>query len=513
LGDYELLEVLSESEDIVEYRALQCSVQREVALERLRTGPASNPEAIAAFSALVRAKAAVVHPQIAAVYEAQEQDGRIFYTRELVRGRNLHESLAAGRRFDQEEALRLLATAAEAVRCFEQLEIARGPITPSELILGSDGLPRVANVALATPPESLDQRAEILLLAESIEQGLDPDHPAPEFEHLLSRLRDGSARGLRSWKSFAATLEEARRRVEEAAADAEGGGVRGSPARTAALRRRVLVFGSLAALMIISFVVARFLPYWTAPRARAFDTMVHVPAGPFLYQNGETRTLPDFWIDAHEVTIAQYAEFLDHLARFPGVSYAHERQPESEADHVPAGWNELHDAARRGGTYGGMLVDLNCPVTGVSFWDAWAYARWKERRLPTEFEWEKAARGSEGRLFPWGNKPDPAKANTGADYAERMTSTTVDGFAGWAPVDAFENTDVSSFGMVGCAGNVSEWTDSLMLDPNVLDKQVPVLRGGNYHLKPADLLLRRPAPAYGHADLTTGFRTASDRAP
>jgi hypothetical protein len=52
-----------------------------------------------------------------------------------------------------------------------------------------------------------------------------------------------------------------------------------------------------------------------------------------------------------------------------------------------------------------------------------------------------------------------------------------------------------------------------MLDPDVLDKQVPVLRGGNYYMKPVDLLLRRPSSGYGQADLTTGFRTVADRAP
>jgi formylglycine-generating enzyme required for sulfatase activity len=513
LGDYELLELISESGEVVVYRALQCSVQREVVLERLKSARAGDADAVREFRALVRAKAAVVHPRIAAVYEAQEQDGMIFYTRELVEGCSLPELQQTGRWLDQDTVLKLLAAAAEAVHYFAQHQIARGPLTPRDVMLGRDGLPRVANVALGGPTQPRDERAELVALCHAAEALVDPSTPAQEFNQLLARVRDESARGIKSWTAFAEAVAHALHRANE---DQPSGKLpAGTYARVASRRLvRSLVAGSALILVLLGLVIARWLPYWRAPKPRPLDDVVHVPAGTFLYQSGETLDLnKPFWIDKHEVTIAQYAAFLDHLARFSGVSYAHRLQPATKTSHVPADWNALYAAARRGGKYQGMPVDVNCPVTGVDFWDASAYAKWKERRLPTEFEWEKAARGTDGRLYPWGNAPEPAKANTGADYAEDGAPGKIDGFAGWSPVDAFASTDVSFYGVVGAGGNVSEWTDSLMLDPHVLDKQVPVLRGGNYFAKPADLLQRRPAASPNQADATTGFRTLSDRAP
>lgn len=515
LGDYELMEILREDEQTVTYRALQRSVQRMVVLERLRSGQAVQPESVRAFRALVRAQAAVVHPQIAAVYEAQEQDGRIFYTREWIEGKNLALLRKQRQRLGQETLLDLLSAAAEAIVWLDSHGIPRRAVAPSDIVLGRDGLPRVANLAAGAAPPFQDESAEIRGLMAAAQAVLDPAKPAEAFQHVVARIDDPSSRGLRTWAELGPALADSRRRAAEARPPHTR---RLSPGTQEVVvgrrwRQRTVLAAAAAAAALLGAALIHWLPYWQAPEARPLDEMIRVPGGSFIYQAGEMRELPEFYISKYEVTIAQYADFLEDLERTPTTRHDHPRQPSSKKGHQPADWNALLGAARKGATWRGQPVDLNCPVTNVDYWDAWAYAHWRGRRLPTEEEWEKAARSSDGRLYPWGREPAAPRANTGADFVEGTGRGAQDGYAGWSPVDAFATTDLSPYGVAGLAGNVSEWTDSTMLHPEVLDQQVPVLRGGSYALRPMDLVQRRPAASAEAADSATGFRTAADRVP
>ena len=110
--------------------------------------------------------------------------------------------------------------------------------------------------------------------------------------------------------------------------------------------------------------------------------MVLVPAGPFKFgEKKEDFTLPAFYIDKTEVTNRAYEEFRK------GTGYA-----------LPADF---------------PADKPNYPVVNVTIDDAKAFAKWAGERLPTAREWEKAARGTDGRLFPWGDQPDPSKASLG----------------------------------------------------------------------------------------------------
>jgi formylglycine-generating enzyme required for sulfatase activity len=156
--------------------------------------------------------------------------------------------------------------------------------------------------------------------------------------------------------------------------------------------------------------------------------MVLIPAGRFIMGSADGEPdempprvieLPAFYIDKLEVTHAQYAVFLK----------ASQRQ-------APVDW--------KGGVMPAKLA--NYPVVNVTFADAAAYAKWAGKRLPSEAEWEKAARGTDGRIYVWGNSPEGRKTATGEAAKQRIQ-----------PVGSFPD-DRSIYGVMDMTGNVWEWT-------------------------------------------------------
>lgn len=230
-------------------------------------------------------------------------------------------------------------------------------------------------------------------------------------------------------------------------------------------------------------------------------TLIYVPAGEFTMGSAigddegpvHTVNLEAFWIDQTEVTNKMYA-----LCQSADVCSSPIRtSSETRSDY-----------------YGNAQFD-DYPVIYMNWNMAKTYCEWASRRLPTEAEWEKAARGTDQRTYPWGNEI----AKTFANYNSYVGDTT--------PVGSYESGK-SPYGAYDMAGNVWEWTSSLYQsypyratdgreDLSVSGERV--LRGGSWHL--TSVLVRSalrlglgvPGPSDILSDNDFGFRCAVSATP
>ncbi|MCC6591359.1 MAG: protein kinase [Bryobacterales bacterium] len=185
--------------------------------------------------------------------------------------------------------------------------------------------------------------------------------------------------------------------------------------------------------------------------------MVLVPAGPaMLGRSNQKFDIPAFYIDVTEVTNAAYATF---------IRETNHPRPKGFADDKP---------------------DL--PVVNVTVDDARAFARWAGKRLPTEFEWEKTARGADGRMFPWGDQADARLANVAdnPDYGDPRQAMGASSFANVPNL----------YGAINLVGNVWEWVDAQhQPEPEVL-KELRTLPGLNGKLSAGDPFVAIRGGAY-----------------
>jgi formylglycine-generating enzyme required for sulfatase activity len=204
----------------------------------------------------------------------------------------------------------------------------------------------------------------------------------------------------------------------------------------------------------------------------SLEGMVFIPAGEFLMGSPEGEGAYDehpqhkiyldaYYIDKYEVTHASFKKFVEATGyvtdaerigsgyvwnpkdesygplSMEGVNWRYPNKWMPERPYYPNSWENYKEADK-----------MNYPVTQVSWNDAQAYTKWAGKRLPTESEWEKAARGTDGRKWPWGNVFD---LNIGG-----VTTHVNIGSDGPLSVGCFP-TGVSPYGIYNMAGNVREW--------------------------------------------------------
>lgn len=519
VGTYNIIRKLATDEWGPLYLATQVTMNRPVVLSVLsEKARQADPAARERFIAVARAKAAVKHPAILSVYEAGEASDHTYYAFEFAEGPSLAEAKAAGREIDDTLALKILKTVADGFAHLVHHLLAHGALTPDAVILTKGDAPRLLNLVLAPGvPQEGHAATDIKTLA-GLVSGLLPGGTArdPGLQALLAKMQAGGEGEAASW----AALQQAVRVLEPKVVPADVSKLTAQDhAAIQAVeeakkqQKKQIIYTSVGLFALLWVVGLLFYFKIVHTTERSFNEMVKVPAGEFIYQNGEKATTGEFYIDKYEVTMGQYARFLAHLAANPTTEFDHPDQPVGKS-HVPwdkKTWDIYYGRARKGMAAGFKPIDLNCPVFNVDFWDAYAYAKWAKKRLPTEKEWEKAARGTDGRKFPWGDKDDPKLYNSGADFIQSPTPKSegkVDGYFVWSPVDAFM-TDESPYKVIGMAGNVAEWT--------VDDHGKPVIRGGNFARKDRDLTNRVSEKDEGfHPELMfeyLGFRCVSDTAP
>ena len=510
------------------YRARQTNIERLVRFYVLDPSLSADRNAINRFLSNASAKAKATNPVIMAVYEAGDSGGVYFYSCEYIPCRSVGQLRESGGTLDETTALAVLKAAGEALDYFAREKLDHDLLTENALLIGPANRVRVANIASGHVAQAFDLKAEMRRVGEIV-LGVLPPSGVQKARALAVQLTD-PATAPASWAAFLQILAAHQPKAVIADAyklDAQERAAIRVVEESKKRQKRGMLINTLVSLVLLATALSVIYIFVIrgskSATVRNLEEMVEVPAGEFIYQDGQKVNLPTFYIDKYEVTIGQYAQFLDFIEKNPDkvAQYESPNQPKGKS-HVPEEWADkkeltppfpgYYHRAQQWGRYKEAALDVNSPVFGVDWFDAYAYAKWKGHRLPTEQEWEKAARGTDGRKYSWGNEEDPARANTGIDIdPDPRKGGDKDGFKRWNPVDA-KKTDKSMYGMVGASGNVSEWTSTIAQSPEG-GLKVPVIRGGNWENTNPSVTRRVLKLIENQQSETLGFRTVSDTAP
>jgi formylglycine-generating enzyme required for sulfatase activity len=501
------------------YAAYDMGVKRDIFITIIH--PWATPEDAALFRSFAALMARAGHPNVQAVYQAGDYQGRDFFCREKWDMSTLAEMATAGHGIEPRMAAQIIHVVGSVLIFWGTNNFPHAPLQATDISLSPQGVVKISNCVdptrVVTPPDA----AELAAVAAAVQALVAaPETMPPRLTKLLHDMQQGPVPlGRITGEAQAIDIELAPK--QELAVTREH--VVAQKAIAVERKKQQWMFYVTAgafALIVLGVGYFIYSKFFYEPPARQFNEMAQIPAGPYIYQDGPTTMDHAFYIDKYEVTWGEYLHFLKAVKAAGTDAQWRSSLQVGEKDHQPKDWANTWDGSkfmpgifqriRDRQPYGQQVLTLDDPVFNVDWYDASAYAKWAGKRLPDEHEWEMAARGPNGNLFPWGN------TITG----DANNAVPVGGVARPKPylmqvVDTMPK-DKSFYGVYDMAGNVSEWTSTMAASDIISSVKVAVIRGANFETNSVDhvqLTHRTIKYVPETRQFWLGFRCASDKPP
>lgn len=466
IGDYLLTALVETAVDRQLWIGEQISVKREVEIS-CYFGPAPQE-----FLDDIRIKAMVEDGIFGLVYEAVQAEGLIAFAAEVLPAQSLAVLAREGQFLSPIEVTRVISQVAGALSALDKRGIARHDFGANDIRIGPQNVIRIKNIARAGTPS--DDNSSRYAFAESLKQLLEFGRPgATRMETLLEYIKGTETQAPIPWAQANSLAQQVEGQLKASPNP--------PPRSTPILQSRNSGKGIMIAGLICGFIAliaGLFVFLDTTPDVET-ELVVTVPAGRYPRPNGGLIELSAFRIDATEVTIGEYSEFMNAWQMMSSEQRNQlwpPTRPSDKSNVRPENWNEYYTIARAKGTWKGREITPDCPVTGVDWWDASAYAKWKMGYLPSEQDW-------------WASASSIAAA----------TNQKSD----WGPVGGPGEK------IYGLKGNVAEWAGAFSKDPAFpISSPKPLILGGSFQQQDKGALTREwvDNPSIRREDL--GFRVA-----